>query len=167
METSLLHKALEYKCWADRRTLDVVGTIDPVQGAASLAFARQQLNHMVRVEENFRARLQSTPEPHPSTNTDLVPSLQELDQRLTVSNEWLAAYASHLRTDQAHQTLSFTFVDGFRGSMTPTEILFHIVNHGTYHRGAIGHALDLAAAMRPADTYTVFIHQLEPHRRDA
>lgn len=87
MEISLLHKALEYKCWADRRTLDVVGTIDPVQGAASLAFARQQLNHMVRVEENFRARLQSTPEPHPSTNTDLVPSLQELDQRLKASNE--------------------------------------------------------------------------------
>jgi uncharacterized damage-inducible protein DinB len=167
MEMSLLLKALEYKRWADRRTLDAVGTLDPVQGTTSLAFARQQLNHMVRVEENFRARLQSKPGLHSSTNTELVPDLPDLDRRLTASNAWLATYAAELRTDQVHQTLSFTFVDGLRGSMTPEEILFHIVNHGTYHRGAIGHALDIAHAKRPADTYTVFIHALEPQRRDA
>lgn len=167
MEMSLLLKALEYKGWADRRTLDAVGTLDPVQCVTSLAFAQQQLNHMVRVEENFRARLQSKPDLHSSTNTELVPNLPDLDQRLTASNTWLATYAADLRTDQIHQTLSFTFVDGLQGSMTPAEILFHIVNHGTYHRGAIGHALDLARAKRPADTYTVFIHALEPQRRNA
>jgi uncharacterized damage-inducible protein DinB len=167
MEMSLLLKALEYKSWADRRTLDAVGTLDPVQRASSLAFARQQLNHMVRVEENFRARLQSNPELHPSTNTEVVPELADLDQRLTVSNAWLASYAADLGAEQAHQTLNFTFVDGLRGSMTREEIFFHIVNHGTYHRGAIGHALDLTSANRPADTYTVFIHALEPHRRGA
>ncbi|MCV2365187.1 DinB family protein [Paucibacter sp. DJ1R-11] len=164
---SLLLKALEYKNWADRRTLDAVGALDPAQGATCLAFARQQLNHMVRVEENFRARLQSKPGLHSSTNTDVLPELPDLDQRLTASNAWLASYAAELRTGHMHQTLSFTFVDGLRGSMTPEEILFHIVNHGTYHRGAIGHALDLAHAKRPADTYTVFIHALEPQRRDA
>ena len=46
--------------------------------------------------------------------------------------------------------------------MTRQEILFHIVNHGTYHRGAIGHALDLAGAPRPADTYTLYIHSAQP-----
>jgi uncharacterized damage-inducible protein DinB len=50
--------------------------------------------------------------------------------------------------------------------MTRQEILFHIVNHGTYHRGAIGHALDLVGAVRPADTYTVFSHSVEPSRRE-
>ncbi|MCW8365484.1 DinB family protein, partial [Pseudomonas aeruginosa] len=37
-------------------------------------------------------------------------------------------------------------------------VLFHTVNHGTYHRGAIGHALDLAGAPRPADTYTCLLY---------
>jgi uncharacterized damage-inducible protein DinB len=148
MDMSMLLKALEYKSWADRRTLNAVGTLDPVQDAISLAFARQQLNHMVRVEENFRARLQSKPGLHASTNTEVVPDLADIDQRLTASNAWFASYATELRTDQVHQPLSFTFVDGLRGSMTPEEILFHIVNHGTYHRGAIGHALDLARAKR-------------------
>ena len=54
-----------------------------------------------------------------------------------------------------------------RGSLSREEILFHLVNHGTYHRGAIGHALDLANAHRPADTYTIFIHAVEPSRRTA
>jgi uncharacterized damage-inducible protein DinB len=49
--------------------------------------------------------------------------------------------------------------------MTRLEILFQIVNYGTHHRGAIGHALDLAHAPRPADTYTVFIHAAQPERR--
>jgi uncharacterized damage-inducible protein DinB len=167
MEMSLLLKALEYKGWADRRTLDAVGRLDPVLNAASLAFARQQLNHMVRVEENFRARLGARPGVHASNNTDVVPDLQELDQRLTASNAWLTAYGADLPSDQAQQRLSFTFVDGLRGAMTPAEILFHLINHGTYHRGAIGHALDLAQAQRPADTYTVFIHASEPQRRQA
>ena len=51
--------------------------------------------------------------------------------------------------------------------LTREEIIYHLINHGTYHRGAIGHALDLAAAPRPADTYTVFIHAAEPERREA
>jgi len=47
------------------------------------------------------------------------------------------------------------------------EAIFHLINHGTYHRGAIGHALDRAEGSRPADTYTVFIHGAEPERRNA
>ncbi len=61
---------------------------------------------------------------------------------------------------------AFQFVDGKHGTMTRREILFHIVNHGTYHRGAIGHALDLAGVSHPADTYTVFIHSAQPVRRE-
>lgn len=47
------------------------------------------------------------------------------------------------------------------------EAILHLVNHGTYHRGAIGHALDRADGNRPADTYTVFIRGAEPERRNA
>ncbi len=51
----LIHNTLHYKAWADRRTLDAVAQLDPLAQSEALAFARQQLNHMVRVEELFRA----------------------------------------------------------------------------------------------------------------
>lgn len=165
MGAPLLIEAFKYKHWADRRTVDAVGAIDADAHPASLSFARQQLNHMVRVEELFKARLLAEPEPHSSTNTEQVPDLAELDQRLMASNDWFSSYVADADVSALQGRLSFLFVDGNRGTMTREEILFHIINHGTYHRGAIGHALDLAHAARPADTYTVFIHAAEPHRR--
>ncbi|KQV97205.1 DinB family protein [Rhizobacter sp. Root1221] len=162
----MLIETFKYKQWADRRTLDAVGTMDENEHPSSTAFARQQLNHMVRVEELFKARLLGELAPHASTNTESVPDLDELDRRMTASNLWFARYIGQLDSSQLNQSLNFQFVDGLQGTMTRREILFHIVNHGTYHRGAIGHALDLAEAVRPADTYTVFIHAVEPSRRE-
>ena len=70
------------------------------------------------------------------------------------------------RSEDLQQQVRFTFVDGKKGSMSREEVLYHLINHGTYHRGAIGHALDLANTTRPADTYTVFVHAAEPGRRE-
>lgn len=161
----LLIRTLDYKAWADHRTLGAVAQIDHQSWPASVAFARQQLNHMVRVEELFRARLLKQSEPHASTNTDEPPTLEELGERLRASNNWLKEYVKSLTSTQRHEPINFTFVDGKKGMLTREEVLFHLVNHGTYHRGAIGHALDLSSAPRPADTYTVFIHASEPDRR--
>jgi uncharacterized damage-inducible protein DinB len=162
-----LETPLKYKSWADRRTVDAVAKIDSTSHAAQFDFARQQLNHMVRVEELFKARLNGTREPHGSTNTTDLPTLQELDTRLTASNRWLQDYARSVLAEHWKAELHFTFVDGLKGTMTREEVVFHLINHGTYHRGAIGHAIDLAGAPRPADTYTVFVHATEADRREA
>ena len=126
----------------------------------------QQLNHIVIVEELFRARLLGLNAPHQSTNTVQIPVLSELSMRLSSSNKWLLAYTQQLNNESLNEMIHFQFVDGRNGRMTCAEILFHLINHGTYHRGAIGHSLDLADGDRPADTYTVFAHAVEPTRRD-
>jgi len=161
----LLLDALCYKAWADRRTLDAVAEIDAQRFPSARAFARQQLNHMVRVEEIFRARLLATEEPHSSTNSEVVPELADLGKKLAASNEWLQSYVRSASPAQLQESIRFTFTDGKPGLLNREEVIFHLLNHGSYHRGAIGHALDLANASRPADTFTVFIHSAEPHRR--
>ena len=161
----MLIDAFKYKQWADRRTLDAVKCLYGSNGPTAAAFALQQLNHMVRVEELFRARLLGAEAPHSSTNSEVVPEFEELEKRITDSNEWFMRFVEDVEPGRKDQLIRFQFVDGKRGSMTRLEIFFHIINHGTYHRGAIGHALDLAQVPRPADTYTVFIHSVEPARR--
>jgi uncharacterized damage-inducible protein DinB len=91
--------------------------------------------------------------------------LAELSARLAVSNRWLQDYTPSLTPAQLAETIRFRFLDGQSGALSRHEILFHLINHGSYHRGAIGRALDLAGGLRPADTYTVFIHAREPARR--
>jgi len=161
-----LDTPLKYKAWADARILAAVALIDRTLHATAFDFARQQLNHMVRVEELFAARLLHDKEPHDSTNTAQLPDFENLASRLEASNRWLLHYARQLRAAELAQCLHFTFVDGQQGAMTREEVLYHLINHGTYHRGAIGHALDQAGAARPADSYTVFIHATEPGRRE-
>lgn len=165
--TPMLLQAFHYKQWSDQRTVEAVRRIDDAQFPAAAAFARQQFNHMVIVEELFRARLSGAPAPHTATNTPAVPHLDELERRLSASDHWFLDYAAAITPAQMAQSIAFEFTDGKRGSMTLEEILFHIVNHGSYHRGSIAHALDLANVPHPADTYTVYIHTAEPARRQA
>jgi uncharacterized damage-inducible protein DinB len=162
----MLINAFNYKQWADRRTLDAINSINADEFPSAVRFPRQQLNHMIRVEELFRARLVGDSIPHLSTNTEVVPELDALRRRIDASNQWFARHVEHMEPEQRNQSIHLQFVDGKHGTMTRLEILFHIINHGTFHRGAIGHALDLAQVPHPADTYTVFIHSVEPKRRE-
>ncbi len=162
----MLVEAFNYKRWSDQRTLEAIRNINGEKFPSAVKFAQQQLNHMIRVEELFKARLLAESAPHASTNTELVPELDELKLRIVDSNQWYVQYVEKLEPEHRKQSVSFQFVDGKRGSMTRLEVLFHIINHGTYHRGAIAHALDLAQVPHPADTYTVFIHTAEPERRE-
>jgi uncharacterized damage-inducible protein DinB len=59
----MLIEMFKYQQWADRRTLDAVVGMDGGGHPSSIAFARQQLNHMIRFEELFRARLLGEPAP--------------------------------------------------------------------------------------------------------
>ncbi len=72
----MFDEAFAYKRWAMERTLDAVRAVDAQAFPASIAFARQQLNHIVIVEELFRARLLDEAPPHAATNTTDVPTLE-------------------------------------------------------------------------------------------
>jgi len=162
----MLTKYFLYKRWADRRAIAAIRRVDHLVYKAEATFLCQQLNHMVIVEELFKSRLLGEVSNHVSTNTEIVPNLDELESRLENSNEWYFDYASKVQNEGAlDREVRFSFVDGKGGTMSRQEILFHIINHGTYHRGAIGHKLDVCFVSHPADTYTVFIHEAEPIRR--
>lgn len=162
----MLTRAFEYKSWSDRRTLDAIALIDPERFPEERAFALQQLNHMAIVEDLFRARLQGVADPHPATNTEMVPGYEELKARLLTSGQWYAEQIAALTPERAREVIRFRFTDGRTGSLTCEEMFFHILNHATYHRGSIARALDQAGVAHPADTYTVFVHAIEPERRE-
>ena len=158
-------KTFQYKVWADNRTLDAINKIDRSKFHKSFEFCLQQINHMVIVEELFKSRLLCLPPPHSARNTDVIPSYESLKQRMSFSGAWYADFV--VNCDNKNKEIAFIFMDGKQGKMTIHEELFHIVNHGTYHRGNIAHALDLAGVPHPLDGFGAFIHELEPHRRAA
>ncbi len=163
----MFKRRFAYKEWADRRTLEAIEKVESDSFPEKYAFVLQQVNHIVIVDELFRSRLEGASAPHNATNSAVVPGYAELKERLTSSGGWYSNYVSELADDEPQNLISFVFADGKPGALTVEEILFHVVNHGSYHRGSIAHALDLASVEHPADGYGIFIHEVDPARRDA
>ncbi|WP_151805863.1 DinB family protein [Acinetobacter bereziniae] len=158
-------KLFLYKQWSDQRLFKAIAQIDQEKYLDDYQFAQQQFNHMIIVEELFRARLEHKKVLHTQTNTEVLPTFDELQQRIEHSHAWWIEFVENIQSDQLAEIVHFQFIDKKTGSLSIEEILFHIINHGTYHRGNIAHALHHAQVTHPADTYTVFIHQHEPERR--
>jgi uncharacterized damage-inducible protein DinB len=61
-------------------------------------------------------------------------------------------------TEQAHdESVPFTFVDGGAGIMTRGEMLLHVVNHKTYHRGYVADLLYQIGSRPPVMDLPVFL----------
>lgn len=137
----MLTEAFKFKKWADVRTLDAIKKIDIGSFTETYDFVRQQLNHMVIVEELFSCRLMNKPVGHEQTNTRIVPSLDVLQNRLLASDDWFIDYAISVSSSQSssasssvnkiNEVVSFTFVDEQQGRMRVEEILLHIITHGS------------------------------------
>jgi len=162
----MINNAFKYKIWADKRALQAIGSVNKLRFQDSYKFLLQQVNHMIIVEDLFKSRLTNEFTPHNSTNTDIVPELSELTDRLSESGKWYLSYVSTLDKLNLEDLISFKFADGKFGSMRKGEMLFHILNHGSYHRGSIANALDLADVPHPIDGYGIYIHEKEPERRE-
>lgn len=159
--SSVLVEAYRYKVWADGRTIDAIRCVNSENAPSSVQFLTQQLNHMTIVEEMFRARLSGEESPHAKTNTELLPDLSVLIERNALSNKWYASYCGGLSPQQLVEGIRFRFSDGAAAEMSRQEILFHVINHGTYHRGAISHALDLAGVPHPVDGFAAFANSTQ------
>jgi len=55
--------------------------------------------------------------------------------------------------------VSFTLIGGNRGVMTRSEILLHVVNHCTYHRGFVADMFYQVPARPPTTDLPVFLRE--------
>ena len=72
-----------------------------------------------------------------SRNTSTPPALSSLRSAQRELDDWLIRWADAARFDELFERRRFIFVGDRepRGEMTAFEMLVHIVNHTTYHRG--------------------------------
>lgn len=157
----------QYKAWANAEILDSIAQIDASQHPEQWKLAVRLMNHTYVVDRIFAAHLSGGAHEFQGTNTPETPSLAQLRDRITASDDWYQQYVSQVAGSELSETIAFTFTDGDHGSMTREEMLFHVLTHGAYHRGNVGMALTASGIDRPKDTFTRFLHLSEPGRRDA
>jgi uncharacterized damage-inducible protein DinB len=153
------------KAWADAQLHAATATLGANANPDEKHSAVRILNHIHDVDKIFLANVQAQKHSFTATNTVETPHLDDLSW---ASQETDAAYLKLLAQfsdQQLEEVLDFTFVDGDKGKMSRSEMLMHVITHGTYHRGAVGRILVQQSVAAPRDLYTKYLHVSEPARR--
>jgi len=99
--------------------------------------------------------------PHGLTtrNPENHPAMQELAAAQREMDNWYVNYADSISDGELGEIVEFEFIGGGRGAMSRRDILLHVVNHTTYHRG---HAADILYGLNifpPATDLPVFLRE--------
>lgn len=159
-----LAKLLAYKQWANELTFDALQALPPEEVARvretrweSIAYT---LSHVLVVDDIFRCHLTNVPHAYSFRNTADRPSLIELRRRQDEMDRWYRAHLDTLADGDLTETIRFRFVGGGEGSMTRADMLLHVVNHATYHRGLVSDMMCRIPAEMPANDLPVFLRDV-------
>ncbi len=165
MSQKILASLFAQKSWANRELFDVLASVTSAEHAASLHTAIRTLNHIYVVDRIFRAHLAGETHPYTATNTPETPELGALHFAVAETDLWFENYVASIDGPALAERLAFQFTDGDAGKMTREEMLFHVLTHGSYHRGNVGQILKSISVAPPRDLLTKFLHVREPSRR--
>ncbi|GAC87468.1 DNA damage inducible nuclease inhibitor DinB [Gluconobacter thailandicus F149-1 = NBRC 100600] len=152
---------LQYRAWADRLTYEALlqlpreEIVKPRQ--TTFGTILQTLGHVHVVDDMFCHHLQGTEHSYRSRQADQTLDLKDWWWATQELHQWYMKACAGWSTDDLKEKISFAFIDGQAGIMTREEIILHVVNHATYHRGFIGDMLKQIPHNWPANDLTVFL----------
>jgi uncharacterized damage-inducible protein DinB len=152
-----------YKTWADGLMLAAVAGLPPAEVARERATPHKSLigtlNHMYVVDLIWEAHLEGRAHGFAARNVIVHPEISALAAAQARANEWLSAWAAAQTDATLGAPVDYTLLSGKAGTMSRAEILEHIVNHSTYHRGFVASLLHQVPLKAPSTDWNVFRQQ--------
>jgi uncharacterized damage-inducible protein DinB len=154
-----LRSLYTYNAWANARFFEAVAGLDPGRRAApvvsSFPSVLATLGHIVGAEWIWLSRWQGT---SPAASPDWLesPTLEALRARLSRVESERAGFLSGLAEADLQRPVAYRTLDGTAHSTRLLDLLLHLVNHSTYHRGQLTTLLRQAGGAPPATDYVVY-----------
>jgi uncharacterized damage-inducible protein DinB len=160
VSAATLRQHLDYTAWATARLLAAAGKLTPEERLRDFATADKSvigtLAHTFAADRVWMARIEGR-----TLTSFLLPEERDLDVLLRewprMLNRW-KAFAAGLHEEQVLQAYTYKDLKGNAWTTPLWQIILHVVNHATHHRGqvagfirAMGHVpppLDLIAYYR-------------------
>jgi len=92
-------------------------------------------------------------------NPDECPPFAELRAAQIEIDQWYIEYSDDIQDGRCAEVVNFSFIGGGSGSMSRGDILLHVINHTTYHRGHIGCMIYQVPAEPPTTDLPVFLRE--------
>jgi uncharacterized damage-inducible protein DinB len=157
-----LQMLARYKAWANNlmhHSLSVLPESELV-AKRQIVFGNilRTLNHVYLMDSVWKAHLEGVPHNITTRNPETSPPFTELLEAQQHIDTWYVEYADTLR-NKLYDKISFTFIGGGTGAMTRGDILLHVANHATYHRGHIAAMIYMIQAQPPTTDLPVFLRK--------
>jgi uncharacterized damage-inducible protein DinB len=151
----------DYNSWANHRSLDACAALSHEQFTRDLGSSfrsvRDTLAHISGVEwlwlERWRGRSHNTIPP----GSDF-PDLDSLRRRWLEIEHYLLGYAAALTDSDIQRVIEHTTTSGVSQAAPLWQMLQHLVNHGTYHRGQIA-SMVRQLGSKPLSTDLIFFYR--------
>ena len=151
---------MRYKRWADADLLNAALAVPTAFPAKEAGYITAIIRHYHTVDCIFRAHLLGIPHHYTSPNPAEPATLSELQQRVGEIDEWYVEYASKLGERERGEVLTVRFTDGQEQTLTRSDILLHVSQHGTGHRGQVSLFMKLCGVEPPPDRITNYLRSV-------
>ena len=159
-----LRMLTRYTAWADARLYAAVAGLPQHELAARRATGAGSLlgtlGHAWVVDQIWQAHLEGRPHGYTTRNAPTAPTLATLQAGQEALDAWYIACADAMDERAHDEVVNFHFVDGGAGAMQRGDILLHVVNHKTYHRGYVAQMLYEAGSRPPVMDLPVFLRDV-------
>jgi uncharacterized damage-inducible protein DinB len=153
-----------YKAWADEITFTSVAALPDGEATRPRATLFRTivhtLDHIYIVDRIFQAHLERRDHGYTARTTPTAPPLDELRRTQAELDRWFIDRYDALSERELGEMIEFQFVGGGPGAMTRGEILLHLVNHGTYHRGFVSDMMNQVKVNPPPSDLTVYLRDV-------
>jgi len=133
-----LRTMLDYHYWARDRLLDALDTLTPEQYARDLGSSfksiRDTVAHTYAAEWAWYQRWQGQ-SPTALLPADQFPDVASLRTAWAAHEAKMRAYVDGLGDAGVDKVIDYTLLNGSPGSTPLCQMLQHVVNHASYHRG--------------------------------
>jgi uncharacterized damage-inducible protein DinB len=154
-----LRTLMRYKAWANELVFDAAARLPEAELTAprKIVFGSllRTLNHVYAMDEVWRAHLEGRPHGYSTRNPEACPPLPALRAAQKAMDDWFVGYADSPFDE--NEMVQFRFIGGGPGAMTRRDILLHVANHGTYHRGNVASMMYQAGMPPPTTDLPVFL----------
>jgi uncharacterized damage-inducible protein DinB len=161
--TTEFRELIAFMRWADERMLDATAKLSPEQFTRDMGNSfpsiRDTLVHVTSADWVWLSRL------HGESPTAMPEAWKAYDHA-QLRTQWqrvllgLEEFVADLRESDLDRVLDYRRVNGQPGSSTIGQILRHVVNHATYHRGQVTTMLRQLGASAPT-TDLIEFYRLE------
>jgi uncharacterized damage-inducible protein DinB len=143
------YKLLQYEKWANRLIIDTIGRVkEPDSRWLDL------MSHILNVQMVWYSRI--TKDIYPPPVWEVVTGIEEIKKKYSSNNIILDSFISELRDEDLNISIPYKTTEGVEHQNTLREILTHLFNHSTYHRGQIVILMKEKIPTLPATDFILF-----------